>query len=287
MTLGQQAGRRVDIAILLAALFFCSPLQANTPGRVMSLNLCADVLLLHLARPEQIASLTFLASSSPLSPVKKASSGFPINHGTAEEVVATNPDLVLVHRYSSTALTQALENLGFKLHRVDSPPTLDAAAKQIELLASALGAEDKGRITAERLRQLPDASSQQTRPIAAIYGPNGMTATPGSLLHDLVERAGLRNFAALNTLPANGRIPLETLLMQPPQALVLSGDSDEDVMTLAQQSLRHPALQSMARDISLAHIPSRYWSCGGPEVIETLHRLQALAKQAGENRHDH
>ena len=36
------------------------------PTRVMSLNLCTDVLVLHLAQREHIVSLSFVATDSPL-----------------------------------------------------------------------------------------------------------------------------------------------------------------------------------------------------------------------------
>ncbi len=247
----------------------------------MSLNLCADVLLLHLARPEQIASLTFLAATSPLSPVHDLAAGLPINHGSAEEVIALQPDLVLVHRYSNTHLVNALEDLGFRLWEVESPDSLESAAAQMEALALVLGNPERGKQLAGQLRQLPAGSepASNTSPVVAVYGPNGMTTGAGSLLHDLIQRTGLRNFASQQQLPATGRIPLETLLMHPPRALVLSGEKQQQGSTLAEQTLQHPALRQMAGTLPTAHIPGRYWSCGGPEILEAGQRLRQLRTQ--------
>lgn len=261
---------------LAVALFISTITCAQPPQRIMSLNLCADVLLLHLADPGQIRSITFLAGSSPLSPVIELAKGLPSNYGTAEEVLALEPDLVLVHRYSNIHLVQALEKLGFRLLRIEAPSTLEAAARQIESLSTLLGHAERGLHIAEQLRQLPDLSNAPSKPVTAIYGPNGMTATPGALLHNLLERAGLTNFAALHQLPDNGRIPLETLLTHPPQALVLSGEHNQRSNTLAQETLQHPALAGLAGNMPMTRIPSRYWSCGGPELMEAFTRLQQL-----------
>lgn len=277
--------------VLVAVAFFISPavvalqpvsvatpktVASATPETIMSLNLCADVLLLHLAEREQIASLTFLAATSPLSPVKELASSIPGNHGTAEEVIAINPDLVLVHRYSNIHLIQALENLGFNLWKVDAPATLEAAATQIKALGKVVGAEDRGEQLAAKLLALPQSGIESDSPVVAVYGPYGMTTGPGSLLHDIIQRVGLINFAAVHQLPANGRIPMETLLMQPPQALVLSGEHDKRSDTLADQTLQHPALHQLAHRIPSTYIPGRYWSCGGPEITEAYSRLSDL-----------
>ncbi len=267
--------------LIIATTLAATAAGAAAPARIMSLNLCADVLLLQIAAPEQIASLTFLAGSSPLSPVKDQAKGIPVNHGSAEEVLALDPDLVLVHRYSNVQLVQALEKLDFKLWKVDAPATVEAAAKQIEALSAVLDRQERGQEIASALRNLPDFSHLPEAPVTAIYGPNGMTATPGALLHDLLVRAGLRNFAEIHALPGNGRIPLETLLEFPPDALVLSGESQTQRTTLAQQSLHHPALLHMAGDIPSTHIPGKFWSCGGLELTEAFNRLYALRQRLG------
>lgn len=248
----------------------------GTPQRIMSLNLCADVLLLHLADRDQIASLTFLAATSPLSPVREQAAGLPVNYGSAEEVVALDPDLVLVHRYSATPLVQALEALGFALWRIDAPASVTEAADQIRALGARIGQPARGQALARQMQALPERRHAAWQPVTAVYGPNGMTAAPGSLLHDLMLRAGLRNFAARHALPGTGRIPLELMLQSPPDALVFSGDTAATGDTLAQRSLQHPALQRLAQTLPTRQIPGEYWSCGGPEIRIAMTRLLQL-----------
>ena len=72
---------------MLAGLLLAAGVNAQ-PTRVMSLNLCTDVLALHLAQREHIVSLSHIATNSPLSPIVEQARGIPSNRASAEEIVA-------------------------------------------------------------------------------------------------------------------------------------------------------------------------------------------------------
>ncbi|MGB0498119.1 MAG: ABC transporter substrate-binding protein, partial [Rubricella sp.] len=71
--------------------------------RVVSINLCTDILVLQLADPGQIAALTFLATDPRSSILAEEAAGFPLIRGRAEEVFALDPDLVLAGAFSDPA----------------------------------------------------------------------------------------------------------------------------------------------------------------------------------------
>ena len=64
----------------------------------MSLNFCADQLLLQLVEPSRIVSLSFLSLTSGKPYISAESAHLPVNYGTLEEVLAAKPDLVLACR---------------------------------------------------------------------------------------------------------------------------------------------------------------------------------------------
>ncbi|MDI1294591.1 MAG: ABC transporter substrate-binding protein, partial [bacterium] len=70
-------------------------IKAGPPRRIVSLNLCADQLLIALADRRQIAGLTHNASDPQMSAEAAAARGLPILHGSAEEVLAIDPDLLI------------------------------------------------------------------------------------------------------------------------------------------------------------------------------------------------
>jgi iron complex transport system substrate-binding protein len=246
----------------------------------MSLNLCTDVLLLHLAPRERIVSLSFVATHSPLSPIVEQARGIPPNYASAEEVAAFQPDLVLARRHTAAATVQLARRLGFTVLELDDPRNYDEALAQIRILAEALGEPARGAALIAgmnaRLAALPPPGAR--RPVAVLYGPNGYTFGPGSLLDDLMRRAGFDNLAARAGLGAAGTLPLEALLLDPPEVLFVERET-RAVTALADQSLAHPALRRLAARLPHADLSSRLWNCAGPEIVEAVAQMAAVRKR--------
>ena len=62
---------------------------------VASLNLCTDEYLLLLARPPEIASVSFLSQDPLKSPLWRSARRYPANRGSIEDVLDRRPDIVL------------------------------------------------------------------------------------------------------------------------------------------------------------------------------------------------
>ena len=62
---------------------------------VASLNLCTDEYLLLLARPHEIASVSFLSQDPLESPLWRTARRHPANRGSIEDVLARRPGVVL------------------------------------------------------------------------------------------------------------------------------------------------------------------------------------------------
>ena len=266
--------------IAAGALVGCATAGAQ-PARIMSLNLCTDVLVLHLAEREHIASLSFIATDSPLSPIVAAARGIPSNHASIEELVATAPDLVVARRHTASATVSFARRFGYRVLELDDPNSYDAAVAQIREAAHVLGEAGRGeklitRMQA-RLAGLPPASGP--RPRALVYGPNGYVFGAGSLLDDLIRRAGLRNIAAEQGMGRAGTVALENLLFDPPDLIFFERES-ERVSSLADESLRHPALRRLAARIPQADISSRLWNCAGPDIAEVVVQMAAVRARA-------
>ena len=83
-------------AIMAGAAILASVSSAGAaPRRVVSLNPCLDAILLEVADPAQITALSRYSRDPRLSAVANVARRFPSTGGSAEEVVALKPDLVL------------------------------------------------------------------------------------------------------------------------------------------------------------------------------------------------
>ena len=83
-------------AFVSAISLLLAPAAADAaPARVASLNLCTDELLLLLAEPRQIASVTHLGRNPAETPLWASARRYRSNDGSLVSVVGLRPDLVL------------------------------------------------------------------------------------------------------------------------------------------------------------------------------------------------
>ena len=83
------------LPIALAGAMASVSLAADRPARIVSLNMCTDELVLRLADPVRIASVTWLSQDPRNANMAEAARRVPANHGLAEEVLGFKPDLVV------------------------------------------------------------------------------------------------------------------------------------------------------------------------------------------------
>ena len=237
--------------------------------------MCTDELLLRLADHDRIASVTWLSQDSRNANMAEVAAQFPANHGLAEEVASYHPDLVLAGVYTTRTTVQLLKAIGIKVVVSGVPKTLDGVRQQIRDLAAAIGERDRGEaIVADfdaRLARL--AAHAHNPPLNAIVlRPNGFTVGKGSLVNELLERAGLVNLASRLGIDNYLQIPLEAVALQRADVLVLNGESN-GAPSLATEALHHPIVAKLGERLKLVSMPSRLWICAGPAVLDAVQRL--------------
>ncbi|GMQ95901.1 MAG: ABC transporter substrate-binding protein [Gammaproteobacteria bacterium] len=266
----------IALAGLLAASL-AGDAGAAPPQRIVSINICGDLLALSLAPRARIASVTFLAADPIMSPIASAADGVPLNYGKAEEVLALRPDLVLAGRYTARATVALLERLGYPVIEFDVVESLDDARSQIRTAAVAMGVAEAGEKMIAALDARIEATAAKRgdrRPLAAVYGPNGFTPGPRTLSGSLIELAGFENLAARAGIRYWGNLSLERLLLAQPDVLIVEARYDR-AQALADQILAHPALDDLRDRITVAEVPRPLWSCPGPWIVDALDRLVA------------
>ncbi len=97
------------------ALLVWATLAHAAPQKIVSLNLCTDQLLMLLADPKQIASLSKIVDDPNVSFLAEKSAEFKKNRGDAEEIFMNSPDLVVAGVYTEKATVQILQSLGVRV----------------------------------------------------------------------------------------------------------------------------------------------------------------------------
>ncbi|MEM7467226.1 MAG: ABC transporter substrate-binding protein [Pseudomonadota bacterium] len=245
-----------------------------------SINLCADSLLLEVAAPAQIISLSWLASDSGLSNYAELARRYPSNRGRAEDLVAKRPDIVFIGPYSSTIEQVLLKRLGIKVVQLLSDESIDNYIQNLQLVGETLERRDVSNALIARLHEnippTPSGIDSEEAATAIIFQANGYTPGRQSLAGDLLRRAGLQYMASEVTDWHQGRfVSLEELLVQQPEVIIFT-NLNADKPALADVYLKHPVLSRALSHNKLDWHPriirlqERHLNCGSLSVIDTL-----------------
>jgi len=274
-----QPSRRAILGGVLT-LSAASPAVA-APRRIASLNACLDAMLVHLADRSQIAALSHYAREPQGSTVVAQARALPFTWESAEEIVALQPDLVLASQHSALATRNALKRLHVPVERFAVPRTVEESLEQVRRVARLIGHEDRGVRLNARIRAALDAATPPSgarRLSALLYQPNGFAAGPHTLVDEVMTRAGFDNAARRYGLRSWGNVPLERLLADPPEVLLV-GEPAPGARSWADRVMTHPALGALAGRMTQARFPERLLYCGGPVLIESV---QAMARARAE-----
>lgn len=252
---------------------------AERPARIVSLNLCADELVLRLADRKNVASVTALSRDPDNSNVAGLAAQVAVNHGLAEEVIPLDPDLVVAGSHTTRTAVGLLRRAHFALVELAVPRSFAEVREQIRTVAGAVGEPERGErmITAmdDGLADFARAAPAVRRR-ALVLAPNSFAAGSGSLADEVITAAGLANVAPTLGVGAYGRVALELVVTARPDVLILDARRDGPP-SWATELLRHPVLAGMPGDTRLVTLPSRLWSCAGPAIIEAVARLARVA----------
>jgi len=271
----------LGLAIAMTGCFAGRTVAAK-PQRIVALNLCVDQILIDLVAKERIAALSFLATDRAMSAVAQRAQAYPRVRGAAEGVVALNPDLVIAGSYSTPATRSLLKRLGKRVAVVKQPATIDGVRGLITNLAALVGEPQRGhQMISDFDQRLGDAMGpkgakrsppDRAKPTALAVQVNSIVSVSGTLLDDALRLAGLKNSARELVRGRSGRVPLELIVQQPPDVLVLA-NAPEDFKTVLADNLRHPVLAEITKHRPVVSLPMWTTLCGTPYVATAVERL--------------
>lgn len=258
---------------LAASIAGASPTLADTPRKVISMNLCTDQLAMMLAGPEQLHSVSYIALDPRASAMVQDAQGFVINHGLAEEIYLMQPDLVIAGAFSTRATVAMLRRLKIPVVVFDPAYSLSDVRDRILQMGDVLQRQDAAQdMVAEfdaRLANLQTVTTDQ--PSAVLYYANGYTSGDQSLAGQILVTAGFSNAAAERGYSSGMKIPLEVLAITDPETVITSqpypgASRSEDVLS-------HPVVQILRETRAAASITDHDWICGTPHVLRAIDGL--------------
>lgn len=266
-------------SVLLTLLVAGLPVKADArPQRIVSINLCSDVLALELADPGTVKSVFRVAADPEDSPVAGLAKSLPLNNATAEEILSLRPDLVLAHRFSSPFTLALIERAHVPVVQVKDASSFEDIRDNVRVVAAAVGHPERGAAWIARFDASLAASARPkpAHPIrAVIYQDLGGAAAAGTILGALLDHAGFENVVKANASGGFVNLSIEELIEKRPD-FVAVGIYRAREPSLAHALLAHPALKDYVTHYARAvDLPARLWTCGTPFVTEIADRLAA------------
>jgi iron complex transport system substrate-binding protein len=200
-----------------AALALAAPAISAAP-RIVSLDQCADQYVLALAPREEIAAVSKRALNTD-SAERDRAVGVPEMRPTLESILGERATVAVYYWTADARLADALRRRGIAAVQIDEANDFEGIRANIRKVAAALGQPAAGEALVARMdRELAAAHGAWGGARALYLTPGGFTAGQATLVGAMMAAAGLAN-------AATGRdyapVPLESLVLQPPRALVL------------------------------------------------------------------
>lgn len=239
------------------------------PQRIMTTNLCADLLVLQLVPKARIASVTYLAKSGAQALFPGAETGLPVNRGTAEDILNLRPDLIVADDFSTPMTRRMTKRVGARLFELKSTATFADVRDNVRRLGAAVGEPARAEALVARmdseLTQL--AATAPARPVPVVAWSGGATVPGRDTLADAVfTAAGARNIAARPGL-ADATYGVEDLLAARPAALLYEAPRP-GVRSLTTDAGAHRVIRRLyaGRRIGYSGVAT---ACGLPQSADT------------------
>lgn len=284
---------KLILAILLLvtlsrSALFAAPDDNRILPRVLSINLCADQLVMLLADPAQITALSSLSQDEGGSYFRELAKQFPQAEPSAEAILPRSPDVVLTGPYTSRYTLALLDELGVRVESLVIANSMEAMLSNIAHIGQVLNQQEKAASVMASLRQRLVEASQRVdrldaalaanalpRPRAAIYDANGYTVGKDSLRGEAVVLAGWHNVAEDRGIESYGVLQLEELIQLRPSVLIESPYRD-GTYSRGQMKVRHPAIRQSGLNPEVITLPSEYTLCAGPWSVSMLEQLLSV-----------
>lgn len=260
---------RTLVSILLATLTLSGAAGAP-PQRVVSLDYCADQYVLKMLPRANIAAVSPDADSA-YSYMREQAVGVPTIRPIAEDVIALQPDLIVRSYGGGPHAARFFESAGLDVLQVPYVDGVASIAPTVLHMAEKLGVPSTGQeIVArmnDRLRHIADRRRSRT---ALYLTPFGATSGPDTMIHDLLDTAGLANF---ERRPGWREIDLERLAYEQPDVVAAAFFDDRGVAPQRWSAMRHPIARRQLAERKTVYLQGAWTSCGGWFLVDAIEAL--------------
>lgn len=250
------------IALLLLIAGCSDPPAGRERAGVVSLDFCSDLFVLQFVEREEIVALSPDARSD-FAYLRAKSEGFPSIRTETEAVLQSGAAVVVRSYGGDPRMLEFLKGRGIKIVEIGYPQTLEDIQANTDRIAAELG-------SAGFATKLP--APVRIRNNTALYlTPSGTTTGPGSLIDELLRRAGYTNY---ETRGGWHTLPLEELVRSRPDHLALGFFDSQHQYEGWWGTMRHPLATDLLKDVPSTDLSGSLLACPAWPIYEALEQLR-------------
>jgi iron complex transport system substrate-binding protein len=255
------------------------------PRRIVSTYLGGDEILSELVARERVIAVSAYADDPSTSNCRDVfPPDVPRLRTDPETIVALDPDLVCVAGFTEPDALRLLAGAGLRLLRWSRFESFADVAAELAMFGAALGAEARAAaLVADLHRLLADLERRLAgvRPVRVVYyDPPTYTMGRGTLVDEILSRAGGHNTVNDLGVIGPGQIGLETVMALDPEVIVMPryADNVSALRALAGSPIwrQVPAV----RDGRVAEIPGAWIATVSHHAARGLQRLARVLHPA-------
>lgn len=249
----------------------------------MALDHCADQYVLALAERSEIVAVTGRAATD-YSYYAKRAEGLPTSRGTAEDILALRPTVVVRHWGADRGVGQILARLGIPMVEIGYGEDIATARANLLAVGESIGhAERAAALAADLDRRLAAVRARwrdvplAARPRALYLTPSGTTSGSGTFVDAVLVAAGLRNMGATNGRKGWYSLDLEQLVSDPPDLIVASFYDNAASEVHHWNIARHGVVKTLFASRPVVFVPSRLLACSAWIFVDAIELIATAA----------
>lgn len=243
------------------------------PGKILSVNLCADQMLIALAPRGRIVALGPFSRDPLLSFFSQRAETFPQVRARSEALFQMEADAITVGPFDNAFMRQMMRRRKIEEIVVGRWTSIGEVLRGVASFAKAIGESAAGQQLVDEIQSsmkgLQGLVDRTPAPSFLILHRRGFVGE-GGLVSELLEMAGLVDAAKGQ---ASRFLSVESVIALRPSLLVVSGrnlKSEDRGLEL----LEHPALTLLYPGERRITTPDILTTCGGPSTPALIHHLR-------------
>ena len=205
------------------------------PTRIVSTTLAVDEYLMDLTDVENILAVTQISTDAGISNVAGETDDIPnkLEKVTSEQVLALNPDLVIVPSYVDANVLNQLDEAGVTTYQVVDDSSFAGILETVEVIGEIIGEEEKAAAVIkdfkERVAALEEnAAEMEAKKRVLYYTEYSSSVTDNTTIGEMIKLAGGINVVTEagisgDAYPDYPSISKEVLVELNPEVIITTG----------------------------------------------------------------